>query len=164
MDTSKNYRKLYQYFLEVVTEKMYSKLHEEVPKPGEGMYYHLKEKLGENDLDTYVRKMKNCGYLSEYEISLLTPCSGPIKKEKLDIALYIRINSLLKEEEERGPGYYLIQARNRVCHLSMYKLAGDASPDEFKRDFDLLKKFFRKYGFTKEKVDSCEEKIFNNQR
>ena len=166
MGTSEKYKRLYAYFLEVCVDFLHVSLHgrENVPTTGEEMYDYLEQRLRDIHGKPYDEVINEDRFLTDRQKTYLLPEAEnrAIDLENLDIAMYIKISSLLENNNPSRRWRFLNNLRNLLCHLSMEKIRGDI--EEFNEMFTWINKSLERHGFKREFLNICRERVFPNPR
>ena len=163
MSTSQKYRKLPYLFMEVCADLLYEELHirHGVPKDGKKMLIDLAEKLPQIHNLNYYYIIKNCQFLNDCQKKYLLPDDGVIELKNLDLAMYIKICRLF-DGRKSICWSYVNNVRNYVSHIPMENLQGNASEEDFKTDFTILKDNLYDSGVYLLRLENFEQRIMSN--
>ena len=163
MSTSQKYRKLPYFFMEVCADLLYEELHirHGVPKDGENMLPYLADRLFQIHGLRYYDIIKNCQFLSDCQKKYLFPDNGVIELKNLDLAMYIKICRLF-DGRNNICWSYVNNVRNYVSHIPMENLQGNASEEDFRTDFTILKDNLYDSGVYLSRLENFEQRIMSN--
>ena len=163
MSTSQKYRKLPYFFMEVCADLLYEELHirHSVPKDGENMLTYLADRLCQIHGRRYYDIIKNCQFLSDCQKKYLYPDNGVIELKNLDLAMYIKICRLF-DGRNNICWSYVNNVRNYVSHIPMENLQGNASEEDFRTDFTILKDNLYDSGVYLLRLENFEQRIMSN--
>ena len=164
MSTGQYYRKLHTFFVEVCADPLYEQLHVQnyVPKNGREMFEYLRKTLPVIHRKDYFQIIWNCEFLSRKQKRYLFPDNGVIDVENIDIAMYIKINSLF-DGETNFLWSYVAYVRNYVSHIPMVHLQEvSTEEDDFNNKFIEIKKCLFDSGLSWERLNYFEHWIINN--
>lgn len=144
MKTRQKYRKLHTFFVKVFADLLHWQLHQhnQVPTDGRQMLKCLEEHLPKlHHCQTYYEVISNCEFIPNEQNKILFPADWAIDVQKLDMAMYIKINRLL--DGEKGFCWSYVNAvRSYVSYIPMVELICSASEEDFTIKFIWLKKEF----------------------
>ena len=165
MSTRQYYRKLHTFFVEVCADPLYAQLHVQnyVPENGREMFEYLQKTLPVIHRKDYFQIIWNCKFLLPEQKKYLLPDNGVIDVENIDIAMYIKINSLF-DGETHFLWSKVNKVRNYVSHIPMVHLQGvSTEEDDFNNKFIAIKKcLFDSRLLSWERLNHFEHWIINN--
>ena len=153
-ETAENYGRLYGFLLDVA--KCYvDKFHEtnDMGKTGEEIYDYIEKHLSDLYNHDFRTILTIC--LSERQLKSFDHVNRRIAEEELDLSFHFKIMNLLRDRAINDLTKFVVDKRNKLCHLSMKTLRLGFSQEAFQIEFGMMFLHLANNGVDREILKTC---------